>query len=738
MEELVAIGAIVEAIQKVYSWYQQIYNFLAGPGPNVDDEILSALAQMSTQLTAIQNAITTLNTAVSAGIAAQEVKAIDDIAAAVAVQVAAADTAAEEFAQWVQGGRRDTALIEDAKNGSEDAADTMREAVTYFELPVANQAKGTAQNVFDYRLALVQYIYVLTVRLTVIMGTETDWSADPVIGAELGKHGDYLAGIVARMSAAIRPVPGSAVTVYPATASGPATFGVWTQTVDTIGGYATAVYASDLAEGSQADGDAALALVQTHHFAEVRNAIGLTAVMQLQAMLSWYADGAPAGGTWLPWTALAPSIGADDSQPQTTPAPGDRFPLTATSDDPYAVSLFWVAVDGSVRANVSPQPTRWQGPSTIIAAGAAGFDTGIIENLGSTVVQAVSSDPGSISLLWTTPDGSIQGSCYDARATNPAWAAPFYLVQAEGGWAPWASANRLLATVSTGPGVIRAFWAQSDSTKVLSSSFALTVESAGGQTVVVASAPTAAQTVATDWDQREFAAVSTGAGSVSAFWFSARGLQSSYYDERASVASWATPFLLGPASPMWLNGLTALSTAPYSAEVFWAPAAGAEQVPIMACSYTLLERQSPMPDGILISSVVHTAPTPAAQIVPPGYLAGGGPDSDGLTSAGIAAAASAPIGHLHQSGGPRPGAACVFWLTNDRCVQSSYRPAAGSAWTTPAVLGAPIGESFSPIVCVASATGDISVFAHAPDGTILGSRYQQVALRPAPRPLPIR
>jgi hypothetical protein len=199
---------------------------------------------------------------------------------------------------------------------------------------------------------------------------------------------------------------------------------------------------------------------------------------------------------------------------------------------------------------------------------------------------------------------------------------------------------------------------------------------------------------------------------VSVFWFSEKGLESTYFDQRATIPQWAAPFLIATGTPTWVGGLTAVSTAPYTVEVFWASSS------ILSSSFTLDAHQETLPDGIVLRTVSHSAPSAPAQVAPSGSVSVG---------PGIAAVTTAPVGRMDEAGLPGAGAVSVFWLTEDQSIETTYRASAGAAWVPPVVLGAPIGENFSPILAVASATGDISLLVHAPDGTILTSRHRQAA-----------
>jgi len=343
MEELAAIAAIVAVIQKIYSAYQTISGLLAGPTVSPEQQIIDELQQLAQQLSNVQTAVNALQSAVRALIAEVELEAFDATLQNVQAQQALAATGAEEFAQWLAGGKTDALGLESAKNNSLTAANTMRDTTAFFVLPEANPQTGTAQNTFDYRVALVQYVYVLTVRIGIIVGTESAWNADTVILAELKSHADRLEAIIMQMNAAIQ--------FHQFKSVGGNQYKVQAWCSDTISGYSTDVFQSPTLDGADADADALLTVMQNEQHAQVSNAIGLTAVMQFHDSVSYDAEGAPSGGVWTPWSEVGPSIGPDTTRPQGTP-PGFVFPVAAVSAIPSGLSLFWVLFNGSINGRV--------------------------------------------------------------------------------------------------------------------------------------------------------------------------------------------------------------------------------------------------------------------------------------------------------------------------------------------------------------------------------------------------
>ena len=57
MGDLAIAVAIVAAVQKIYSTYQQVIGFLQGSGPSEDDEILQLVQDLTQQLGQIAQAI---------------------------------------------------------------------------------------------------------------------------------------------------------------------------------------------------------------------------------------------------------------------------------------------------------------------------------------------------------------------------------------------------------------------------------------------------------------------------------------------------------------------------------------------------------------------------------------------------------------------------------------------------------------------------------------------------------
>jgi hypothetical protein len=711
--DLAAIAAVAAVIVKIYSFYQAAVNLMGGGGPDVDSEILDGVQEISQQLTSVQDSINTLQQAVAANTAAIELSAIDAAATAVGVAKGQAVTASEQYATWVQGGRTDAALLSTAQNNSQTAANTFATTPTFWIFPAANQSAGVAENVFDYRIALVQYVYSLTVRLTIIMSTEAGWATNPTILAELGTHAQWLGNVVDRMQAAITPNKGTGVLT-----EGSSCY-FWVETSDTVSGLSTDPYQSELFTSTQ-DAQALLSFMETDQFTEVRNQIGLTTVMLFQSLLTWYAAGSPIADTWTPWQAVAPSIGPDASL---NLAIGSVFPLIACSSEPSGLSLFWVAPDYSINCTQMSPGGNWSQPTVVMPAGTAGALSEGSNPLSSTVVQAVSSQTGSTVLVRTTSDGAIQSSFYDTRATNPTWAKPFDVAQppAPSDLGVITAPNGLLATVCTGPSEISVFWcsaggAEGPYAALMTSSFQLSVEQSGGTSTVVASAPTPPVQVVDQWLQSMgFAVVSGGPGSVSAFWFSESGLMSSYCDQREIVLPprpggvWSTPLQITPApNPTWA-GLAAVGSAPYTVDVFWHGADSNEPQDsnILTSSYSIEREVVSVPGGLggeKEDRVFATTPTAPAQVVP----------------AGLAGDQSLQIAAVTY-GESLPGAAWVFWMTESQAIQGTYRASASDVWAPPVMLGSPLGEISSPIIAVSPAPSDVAVFMHAPDGTIVES-----------------
>ena len=288
--------------------------------------------------------------------------------------------------------------------------------------------------------------------------------------------------------------------------------------------------------------------METAQSVEVRNQIGLTTVMLFQSLLAWYLAGSPTAATWTPWLAVAPSIGSDASL---NLGAGSLFPLTACSSEPAGLSLFWVASDGSVNAR-QLSGGAWGQPTVVMPVGTAGAPVEAGNPLGATVLQAVSTQAGNTVLAWTTADGAIQGSFYDTRATSPAWAQPFTVVAATPPYLGVTTPNGLLATVATGPGEVSVFWTAAGTPafgSLMTCSFQLSAVQSGGGTEVVASAPTAPALITEEFGlATPFAAASGGPGNVIAFWIVNDALMSTYYDQRAVVPEWATPFTIAPVT----------------------------------------------------------------------------------------------------------------------------------------------------------------------------------------------
>lgn len=729
MEELAAIAAVVAVAQKLYSAYQFVANLLSPGGPTPEDEILAQLQQVAEQLAGLQTALNTLNTAVKALIAEAELIAFDDMVTNVAALTAQAQTAAEELQQWVEGGKADALILADAENNSLTAANVMLNTTTFFELPIADPTTGDAGNVFDYRVALVQYLYILTVRRSVIQISEPDWISDPAILQELQDHATRLTGIISQMDAAILDHPIETVgggEYRVANYCGDTISGYQTQFVDELGQDAY-VYSGNDVPGTQEDADLALEQLKAPQRAEVRDAIGMTAVMQFRDGVSY--DAAKQQADWTPWFTVAPTIGADSSI--ANPGIGFTFPMAVTADTAGTIYLFWIAPNGAIWSTIldstAAAPT-WGTPVQITGPRAALF-------IGA--LSAVSSGPGSVSVLWVAPDYSIQTTYYDTREASPEWAAPITLAAPAAG-----EYYDSLCIVSSAPYTINAFWRSGVEAKIMTVSYVLSAvplfsPGQGLRMFVIATGLTSPVTVAENAGSQA-SVVSSGPGNISVVFpaLTDKSLQLTYYDTRATNPAWSEPLTILPSGGAyieWGSGIAA-SSSPYNVDLMWIrsildptadPSTWTVDLSIWTGSYEFVVREFAVgskgsPILKLTTDVLVSPLNSRSQIAPNG--------STYIPALQLAFANTAPIGTLLSVGQQiRPGAATVAWLGPDLSVRVTYRPSSTGPWAPWTGIGAPIGEAAGPPIAIAPTEGVIYIFIHVSDGTIQCT-YHQPAL----------
>ena len=120
--------------------------------------------------------------------------------------------------------------------------------------------------------------------------------------------------------------------------------------------------------------------------------------------------------------------------------------MSAVSTVPGGVSLFLVDPQGAVQSSyfdprvANPQWAPWfrVSPDGLAPAG--------------SVVSAVSTVPGGVSLFLVDPQGAVQSSYFDPRVANPQWA-PWFRVSPDG----LAPAGSVVSAVSTVPGGVSLF-----------------------------------------------------------------------------------------------------------------------------------------------------------------------------------------------------------------------------------------------------------------------------------------
>ena len=104
----------------------------------------------------MRDASTALEKWATLDLAYQELSVVSLLVTEVSTAKALANTAADEYAEWVQGGRTDATMLDLARNNSLQAANAILDTTTFWYLPFANQAAGIVENICDYRIAVTE------------------------------------------------------------------------------------------------------------------------------------------------------------------------------------------------------------------------------------------------------------------------------------------------------------------------------------------------------------------------------------------------------------------------------------------------------------------------------------------------------------------------------------------------------------------------------------------------------
>jgi len=166
-----------------------------------------------------------------------------------------------------------------------------------------------------------------------------------------------------------------------------------------------------------------------------RGAISLFATGKDGLVRSTYYDPQVANPQWSPWFSL----------PADKPF-GSHTPVAAVSSVPGGVTLFATGTDGSVRSTYcDPRVANPQWVPWFSLPADQPFQAG-------TFVAALSSEPGGISLFATGKDGLVRSTYYDPQVANPQWA-PWFPLPADQSF----GAGTLVAAVSSVPGGVSLF-----------------------------------------------------------------------------------------------------------------------------------------------------------------------------------------------------------------------------------------------------------------------------------------
>ena len=712
MGDLAIAVAIVAAVQKIYSFYQQAVSLLQGSGPSEDDEILQTVQAITQEIGQIADVLTALKNLILEGLQETLQSEVDTTVTQVQIQASAAQSAAENYAEWVQAGKpgvgTPAVVNQNAWQQSLSAATALRDTTEFFIKPVVT-ANGVS-NQFDYRLAIAQYVYALTVRLTVIMGMELAWTSDQAVLLELEQHAARLTDLAGQMDAGITF---TATTWLPPTSDDPESRFMETGfATDTVSTYSTGNYPITYLDLPAAELQALEQWIKTYVTTEVSDVIGSTTIKQFAAQVQWYSAGAPATGVWTPWSAIATANSAGDDLPDAD-STSEGWPLALVSPAPNALTACW-GIPGAVWTVTSVDGGGTWGPMTQIPGSAT---AGSFESI-SSVPQLVATEAGngSTCVFWTATDGSVKGSYFDPRASAPAWAEAIDVVPGPGGPVP--TAPDLLGAASAAPESVAVFY-QPVASSVLAVSFTLNAQDVDGKSAVNASpvsAPvdTGAGSPASGW----FQALSSGPGSISLLYFTGTAIEGTYFDQRASDPAWAPLFVVTndipgvPATTPFLSGLTAVSPAPYAVDVYLA-AGDLTNATAYSTSFSLqVTEDNPVfslrvtednPADVLAHRVVTpTSPSPLTAV---------GPTTSQVLSMGpgLAAVATAPA----AAGSPAAGAATLFWMCESQTVAFAVSTGA-AAWGPLSQVGAPLGTPLGPIAAASPAPGSITLLAMVP------------------------
>jgi hypothetical protein len=202
------VVAVYTAATAAYEAYNKITGYLqtiTGTKPDPNAAVISAISGLSAQMSQLQNELNQVNNDLKNLIWAELQNFWDERVSKANGARALADTASAQLADWHAGGMSNATLLSQADDNSRNAANVIKDDATLFSRPAAT---ANAPEVFEYRMALPQYLYAVTVRMAVIaaqhpqLATESSATAGPV-RAELAAHAARLTAVIGQATAGV-------------------------------------------------------------------------------------------------------------------------------------------------------------------------------------------------------------------------------------------------------------------------------------------------------------------------------------------------------------------------------------------------------------------------------------------------------------------------------------------------------------------------------------------------------
>jgi hypothetical protein len=526
-DPILTAAAVAVAVEKASETWKKVSGyvkkFLGASEPSPEELILDALEILFQKFDAMQEQLDLVFEAVKELVELEQQIYVLELRRDLDQLRGQSRTAVDQVRAWIDGGRTDIELRANADNNSRIPANTLLEGNSFFERPDA-EMQGT---VFDHRLAIIAYMYALTVRFGVIAALNPQYRNNAITRDELARHVERLDWVIAQADSAIDPHVGGRLDTEQGL------FYYYQQGNDRISGFEEEHYQSNWNPGGQAELDYALATSSQMARASVQDHTGLSGVMELRYNLAFEASD-PRIPRWSSWT-LVPY---DDL--------GDGWALRAASTTPGGVSLFWHETSQERVRAVSYVPgadAGWRPPVDVVAAGGA-------QRYEDSPFVAVSQAPGKATVLFTAGRRDHLPTATHTDPSSPTgWLQePVQLAET------YFTFN---ATVVPDRDRVAIFW--EDGTEAVST---MSRQGEGAWSPVTTVTPPGSGGLA-------LTAVSPGPGGVWVFWRVEDGsIHATCYDPRQPQPAWAAPFPVIASGPR-LAGITAFSPRPWAIHLFW-------------------------------------------------------------------------------------------------------------------------------------------------------------------------